>query len=95
MNEPRAPTNLAPWQRVPLLMLGFVALVAGTAAGLARMGWALPDSTLAITVLHGPLMICGFFGVVISLERAVALARLWAYCAPLCAGLGTLALLGG
>jgi hypothetical protein len=55
----------------------------------------LPDAAAALATLHGPLMICGFFGVVISLERAVALARLWAYAAPLCAGLGTLALLGG
>ncbi len=93
-NAQRAPLNLAPRQRVPLLLLGFVALVAGTAAGLARLGWELPDAAGAIAALHGPLMICGFFGVVISLERAVALARLWAYAAPLSAGLGTLALLG-
>ena len=95
LNAPHAPTNLAPWQRVPLLLLGLIALLAGTAAGLVRLGWALPGAAGAIAMLHGPLMICGFFGVVISLERAVALARLWAYAAPLCAGLGTLALLGG
>jgi hypothetical protein len=44
---------------------------------------------------HGPLMICGFFGVVISIERAVAIGRLWAYTAPLLAGLGTAATLHG
>ena len=87
--------NLAPWQRAPLLALGFVALVAGTAAGLARLGWHLPDAATALVALHGPLMICGFFGCVIALERAVAIGRLWAYAGPLAAGLGTLALLGG
>ncbi len=90
-----APANLAPRQRVPLLVLGFVGLVAGTAAGLARMGWALPDAAAALSALHGPLMICGFFGCVIALERAVAIGRLWAYAGPLCAGLGTLTLIGG
>jgi hypothetical protein len=87
--------NLQPRQRAPLLALGLVALVAGTAAGLARMGVALPTPLAMLVALHGPLMICGFFGTVISLERAVALGRLWAYTAPLAAGLGTLALLGG
>ncbi len=89
------PSNLAPWQRLPLLVLGFVALFAGTAAGLTRLGWALPDAAAALAALHGPLMICGFFGTVIALERAVAIGRLWAYAGPLAAGLGTLALLGG
>jgi hypothetical protein len=87
--------NLAPWQRAPLLVLGFVALFAGTAAGLARLGWQLPDAATSRVALHGPLMICGFFGCVIALERAVAIGRLWAYAGPLAAGLGTLALLGG
>ena len=88
-----APANLAPRQRAPLLVLGFVALVAGTGAGLVRMGWELPTPFAMLVALHGPLMICGFFGSVISLERAVALGRLWAYAAPLAAGLATLALL--
>ena len=87
--------NLEPRQRAPLLALGFVALVAGTGAGLVRMGWELPAPFAMLVALHGPLMICGFFGSVISLERAAALGRLWAYAAPLAAGLATLALLAG
>ena len=88
-------TGLRPAQRVPLLMLGFVALFTGVLAGLARLAWPVPDLAAQAAALHGPLMVCGFFGVVISLERAVALARLWAYLGPLAAGSGTmLALLG-
>ena len=87
--------NPGPRQRAPLLVLGFVALVAGTAAGLARMGYAMPTPLALLVTLHGPLMICGFFGTVISLERAVAVGRLWTYAAPLAAGVGTLALLAG
>jgi hypothetical protein len=40
-------------------------------------------------------MICGFFGVVISLERAVAIGQRWAYAGALLAGLGSAAALHG
>lgn len=81
-----------PW-RVPLLLLAFVSLFVGMGAGLARLGWPMPVADLA--ALHGPLMASGFFGTVISLERAVALRRRWAYGAPLLAGLAVLASLSG
>jgi hypothetical protein len=40
-------------------------------------------------------MICGFFGVVISLERAIAIGRVWAFAAPLLAGVGTVVAVSG
>jgi hypothetical protein len=80
-------------RRLPLLALGFIALIVGALAGLARLGWTVPDLAASAAALHGPLMICGFFGVVIALERAVALGRAWAYLGPLCAGIGTLLML--
>ncbi len=83
------------WWRLPLLALGFVALFVGVGAGLARLGWTMPDVATGAAAQHGPLMVCGFFGVVISLERAVAIGRAWAYAAPLAAGLGTAALVHG
>ena len=83
------------WERLPLLILGFVALFVGVGAGLARLGWTMPAAVAGAAVLHGPLMICGFFGVVIALERAVAIGRLWAYAGPLLAGLGTATALHG
>jgi hypothetical protein len=86
---------LPPAWRFPLLILGFIGLFAGTAAGLARLGWHVPDLAASAAALHGPLMICGFFGVVIALERAVAIGRLWAYAGPLAAGAGTIAALSG
>lgn len=79
--------------RFPLLVLGFVSLAFGIAGGLARLS-PLPVPGTAIA-LHGPLMVSAFFGSVISLERAAALGRPWAYAAPLCAGLGGLCLLAG
>jgi hypothetical protein len=93
----RAAANggLPPLLRLPLLILGFVGLIVGTAAGLSRFGWTVPAFAASASAVHGPLMICGFFGVVISLERAVAIGRLWAYAAPLGAGCAGLALVTG
>ena len=83
------------WPRAVLLALGFLALAAGVWGGLLRLGLsiAVPETDLAN--LHGPLMISGFFGVLISLERAVALRACWAYLIPLGAGAGGVTLLFG
>jgi hypothetical protein len=86
---------LPPLARLPLLILGFLGLFAGIGAGLARLGWPVPDLAAAAAPLHGPLMMCAFFGVVISLERAVAIGRTWAYAGPLFAGLGGVAAMAG
>ena len=87
--------EIRPALRLPLLAAGFIALAFGVGAGLARMGWAFPLPGSGLVAWHGPLMIAGFFGTVISLERAVALADRRAYLAPLAAALGALALIAG
>jgi hypothetical protein len=84
--------EIRPALRLPLLATGFIALALGAGAGLARMGWSFPLPDSRLIAWHGPLMVAGFFGTVISLERAVALSDRWAYLAPLAAGLGALAL---
>jgi len=81
--------------RLPLLILGFVSLASGILAGLARLGWGVPLPSAQLVLLHGPLMVCGFLGTVIGLERAVALGRRWAYAGPLLTGLGGIAILAG
>jgi hypothetical protein len=82
-----------PRWRLPLLALGFVSLALGIAGGLARL---TPFGLIPAAIsLHGALMVSAFFGTVISLERAVALERPWAYAAPLCAGLSGIVLLAG
>ena len=85
---PVKPGDLRPLQRAPLLVLGFAGLLVGTGAGLAHLGWSVPAAAAAVTSLHGALMICAFFGVVISLERAVAIGRYWAYLGPVLGGEG-------
>ena len=81
--------------RLPLLALGMLALLTGLWAGLARLGWAVPLPRSGFSSLHGPLMVSGFLGTLISLERAVALGRPWAYAAPLLTGLGGVGLIVG
>lgn len=85
------------WQRVPLLALAAFALLAGLWAGLIRVGWPLPPLALRLPAQHGPLMVSGFLGTLISLERAVALSqyqndRRRYYLVPLLAGLGAVTL---
>jgi len=77
-----APRGLPPRARLPLLVLGFIALAAGSAAGLVRSGWSLGPPAAGLVALHGPLMVCGFFGLLIALERAVAVDRAWPYLGP-------------
>jgi hypothetical protein len=85
--------DIPPPYRIPLLALGFACLVIGVGTGLLRLGWQFPLPSMHLVALHGALMVCGFFGTVISLERAVAIARRWAYLGPLSAGLGGLAII--
>lgn len=87
--------DLPPTARLPLLFLGMISLVAGVLSGLTRLAVEVPAAAASQAGMHGALMIAAFFGTVISLERAVALARGWAYLAPLGAGLGGLSLLIG
>ncbi|MBW8012083.1 MAG: hypothetical protein FVQ83_12730 [Chloroflexi bacterium] len=76
--------------RLPLLAAGIVSLLLGLWAGLLRMGWQWPIIQPSLPISHGPLMISGFLGTVISLERAVALGRRWMLASPLLSGLGAL-----
>lgn len=87
--------DLKPGGRLPLLFFGMLSLLGGVLAGLARLGWTVPAPAAQAAGQHGPLMIAAFFGTVISLERAVAIGRGWAYLAPLAAGAGGMAMLAG
>lgn len=75
---------------LPFLFLAILALLAALWAGLMRLGWQLPALTPSLALAHGPLMISGFLGTLITLERAVAMKQKWMYLPPLLAGLGWL-----
>ncbi|GAA4889483.1 hypothetical protein GCM10025789_02370 [Tessaracoccus lubricantis] len=78
-----------------IIALAGFSLLAGLNAGLLRLGvWAPVDSD-RLADLHGPVMVLGFMGTLISIERAQALRNALAYVAPALFGLGSLALIAG
>jgi hypothetical protein len=88
----RQPLALRPL-RLVLLACGLIAFLLGLWTGMARLGVGLMGAAPLFVEFHGVLMICGFFGTLISVERAVALNRPLAYIIPIFAAAGTLALL--
>lgn len=78
-----------------LMILVVLALLASMWAGLLRMGWVWPPLQSSLAANHGPLMVSGFLGTLIALERAVALRRSWCYLSPLITGLGGVLLMAG
>ncbi len=86
------------WLRLSLLVGGMACLVTGIWGGLLRVpvrGVPLPVEHANWLSFHGPLMVCGFLGTLISLERAVGLGRIWALAAPALAAAGSLSLVAG
>ena len=77
---------------VPVAVAAGAALVVASWAGLVRIGLRLGSPPIAI---HGPLMILGFLGTVISLERAVGLGKSWAWSAPIASAVAVSMLLLG
>ncbi len=82
-------------RRLPFLAMAVVALLAGLWSGLLRLGLDLPELRPALVADHGILLVLGFLGTQIGLERAVALGHGWTYLAPAAAGAGALWLLLG
>ena len=76
--------------RFLLLASALLTLLAAMWAGLLRMDLDIPMLQAGLALAHGPLMASGFLGILISLERSVALNRWWAYGAPALTALGTL-----
>ncbi|OLT36900.1 hypothetical protein BJF79_30580 [Actinomadura sp. CNU-125] len=77
--------------RLPLAAGAALSLLAGLWGALALLGLPVPLPRAAMAGQHGPLMVFGFLGTLICLERAVALDRPWAYAAPALSGLGAVA----
>lgn len=75
---------------LPLIGLAFLCLLLGIWSGLVRVGWPWPSLTADFWWAHGPLMVSGFLGTLIALERAVALGKAWGYAAPALTAAGAL-----
>ena len=88
-----APTRKWRWLRIIPLAAAVGSLVTGLWVGLARLGIAVPSGAHTLAEFHGALMISGFLGTLISLERSVAIGRWWAYTAPALSAIGAVALI--
>ncbi len=90
-----------PKGRVLMLIGGGLGLLAGLNAALLRLGLPAPVDSVSLSSLHGILMLYGFLGTAITLERAVALRSdkkaitWWGYLAPAASGLGVITALIG
>ena len=90
MQNNRASQTLS---RAVFLVPAGLAMLAGLNAALLLVGVAAPVRSERLGDLHGMLMVGGFLGTLIAMERAVALRHPLGYLAPGLLGLGALALI--
>lgn len=86
--------------KIGMAVLVVTTLLGAVAGGLLRANapWAeLHNSVLAgrAAVAHAQLMLSGFLGTVIALERAVAIKQRWALAAPVISGIASVWMLNG
>jgi hypothetical protein len=86
--------------RPALLALVATSLLFGVLGGLLRAGVAWPGLPVSASIgqaalAHAALMMCGFLGTVVAIERAVALKRRSAFAAPFASGIAGALLLAG
>ncbi len=81
-------------KRAPMIVVALASLLLGAWIGLARAGWDVPLGRTSV-LAHGPLLINGFLGTLIALERAVALDERWPFAAPILFVASAIALLFG
>lgn len=89
MAEPTRP----PLGRIALLLPAGIAMLAGLNAALLLLGLPAPVRADRLAEIHGVLLVLGFVGTLIALERAVALGRWWGFLAPVALGGGGMLLL--
>ncbi|MDK1010821.1 MAG: hypothetical protein QGM46_06890 [Actinomycetota bacterium] len=74
-------------------VIALTAFVIGIWIGLTRIGWAFGSPPAPGT--HGAIIVLGFLGTVIGMERAVAMNRTWAWITPLASAGSVIAMLTG
>lgn len=79
--------------RLVLLILAGIALLAGLDAALLLLGLPAPVRTHRLPDIHGVVLVLGFVGTLIALERAVAARHRAGFAAPALLGLGALTLI--
>lgn len=88
----RRTTDAVALRRLALLAPAAIALLAGLDAALILLDLPAPVRAERLPQVHGFLLVLGFVGTLISLERAVALGRRVGTAAPVLLGVGALLL---
>jgi len=88
-------THHPTFPRLPLLGLGLAVLALALYGGLLRLERSLPIPSTDWLAYHGPLMVSGFMGTMIGVERAITLDRNWLYLGPLASLVGSGLFLAG
>lgn len=90
---PGRPAQASLRRRAVLMVPAGVCLLAGLDAALLLLDLPAPVRLERLPQVHGMLMVLGFVGTLVALERSIAAGRAWGYLAPGCLGLGGLLLL--
>ncbi len=77
--------------RAATAVVALASLIIGVWMGLSRIGWTLGSPPAAST--HGVIIVLGFLGTVIGMERAVAMDRAWGWITPISSATAALILL--
>lgn len=88
----RTPMLRRPGFRLLFMVPAGAALLLGLNAGLQLLGADAPLKIERFPQVHGMLLVLGFVGTVIALERSVALNRGWGYASPALLGVAGLVL---
>lgn len=89
-----------PWRRLVLLAFAVIAAITGILTALNRAGLPAFPQPKVLIAAHGALMVFGFLGTAIGMERGVAYkaggttSPRWGFLAPLFGGLGVISLYG-
>ncbi len=79
--------------RLPFMIFAFINLLMGMLAGLIRMGWNF--SVTSIALHHGAIMVGGFLGTLILLEKVIPLKRKILFVFPVINAMGLLIVVPG
>ena len=85
-------TTRVPLPRLALLAPAVLAMLAGLDAALMLLDLPAPVEVDRLPAVHGFLLVLGFVGTLIAVERSVALGARWGASAPVLLGIGALLL---
>lgn len=79
--------------RAVIAVIALASFVLGVWMGLVKIGWVLGAPPAPGT--HGPILVLGFLGTVIGMERAVAMNRAWTWITPIFTASAVVSMLTG